>query len=93
MKTKVVHVLKAPYDIYIGRANPRYNLPESIWHNPFHIGKDGTREECIVKYFYHVVTNPYLMSQLHTLKGKTLACWCDPLSCHGHVLAYLADHY
>ena len=25
------------------------------------------------------------------LKGKILACWCSPLSCHGDVLAEIAN--
>ena len=32
-----------------------------------------------------------LLAQLHTLKGKRLACWCKPKACHGDVLAKLAD--
>jgi hypothetical protein len=32
-------------DVYIGRRNNRLKLPESIWHNPFVIGKAGTRAE------------------------------------------------
>lgn len=39
---KIVHCKKEPYDIYIGRPGK--------WGNPFTIGKDGTREEVIVKY-------------------------------------------
>lgn len=71
-----------PFDIYIGRP--------SIWGNPFKIGKDGAREEVIAKYRQHVMSSPYLMSQLPELRGKTLACWCKPLPCHGDVLVELA---
>lgn len=42
MITKVVNLYKEPYDVYIGRGSP--------WGNPFVIGKDGDRKECIDKY-------------------------------------------
>jgi hypothetical protein len=78
-------------DVYIGRRNNRKKLPESIWHNPFVIGKDGTREEVLAKYEAYILAQPELLAQLHTLKGKRLACWCKPEACHGDVLAKLAD--
>ena len=34
---------------------------------------------------------PDLLAQLPTLKGKRLACWCKPKTCHREVLARLAD--
>ena len=48
---EVIHVrdMRAG-DVYIGRRNNRRNLPESIWHNPFVIGKDGAREEVLAKF-------------------------------------------
>jgi hypothetical protein len=48
-KTTVVHVRKKPFDVYIGRAYAEF--PQSKWHNPFHIGKDGTREEVSLYFF------------------------------------------
>jgi hypothetical protein len=83
MVTKVVHCKKSRYDVYIGRP--------SMWGNPFRIGRDGTRSEVIEKYRRYVLGSDRLMSQLHTLRGKTLGCWCSPLPCHGDVLATLAD--
>ena len=80
---KVVHCKKEKYDIYIGRP--------SKWGNPFTIGKDGTREEVIKKYTDWIVTQPELLAATHELKNKTLGCWCSPKSCHGDVLAGLAD--
>jgi len=73
-----------PFDVYIGRP--------SKWGNPFKIGKDGSREEVIQKYRQWILDNPTLIAQLATeLKGKTLGCWCKPNTCHGDVLAELAD--
>ena len=77
----------AENEVYIGRRSIRYGLPESIWHNPFVIGKDGTRGEVIAKFEAYILAKPELLAQLHTLKGKRLACWCKPLACHGDVLA------
>ena len=88
-RTRVVHCKKSPYEVYIGRRNG--NLPESIWHNPFHIGKDGTRAEVIAKYRVYILGRPDLLALLHTLKGKVLGCWCSPDSCHGDVLVELIE--
>ncbi len=92
MKTRVVHCKKAEFDVYIGRP--------SKWGNPFtHIADRktaaqfvvATREEAVRRYEAWVRTQPHLMAALGELRGKTLACWCKPLSCHGDVLARLAD--
>jgi hypothetical protein len=83
MTTTVVHCKKSKYDIYIGRP--------SMWGNPYTIGKDGTRDEVIQKYREWAVTQPNILKNIHVLKGKTLACWCAPLPCHGDVLAELAE--
>jgi hypothetical protein len=82
--TRAVHCKVEPFDVYIGRP--------SKWGNPFKIGKDGSREEEIQKYRQWILDNPTLIAQLATeLKGKTLGCWCKPNTCHGDVLAELAD--
>jgi len=81
---KVVHCKKQPFDVYIGRP--------SQWGNPFAIPRDGTRSEVIAKYAQWIQTQPALMAQIHTLKGKTLGCWCHPLPCHGDVLLALANN-
>ena len=90
MSTKVVHCKKAKYDVYIGRP--------SKWGNPFSY-KQGTlakykvnnREESIQRYGEWIMTQPQLLADLHELKGKVLGCWCKPLSCHGDILAELAN--
>jgi hypothetical protein len=83
----VVHVMRDKYDIYCGRWNPKVPI-NSIWANPF---KDGTREENIQRYIDYLAERPDLLRQVHTLKGKVLACWCAPLDCHLDVLAMLAN--
>jgi hypothetical protein len=89
--TRVVHLRREPYDIYIGREMPRYGLKRSKWFNPYKIGKDGTRERVLVKYEQWVRSHPDLMTHLPELRGKVLGCWCSPKPCHGDVLARLAN--
>jgi hypothetical protein len=74
------------------------------WGNPFVIGTDGTREECIALYRRFVAGNAatrranvlvarkLVAEHAHELKGKNLACWC-PLDgpCHADVLLELAN--
>jgi hypothetical protein len=87
--TKVVHNKKEAYDIYIGRP--------SKWGNPFS-HKEGTlakykvatREEAVSAYEDYLLESN-LVNDLKELKGKTLGCWCKPLSCHGDILAKWAD--
>jgi hypothetical protein len=85
---RVVHCRLEPYDIYIGRP--------SKWGNPFVVGRDGARGECVEKFRTWIHTQPHLLASLVGLRGKTLGCWCktrkDPnRACHGDVLAEMAD--
>jgi hypothetical protein len=89
-QTRVVHCMKSPFDVYIGRRCGKFK-EDSIWHNPFHIGKDGTRAEVIQKYYDYIMERPDLLALLPTLKGKVLGCWCKPEECHGDVLVELAE--
>ena len=83
--SRVVHCKKEDYDVYIGR-------PEK-WGNPFSIGKDGTREEVVVKYEKWIRANTKLIADIPELVGKTLGCWCKPQSCHGDILLKLVDEH
>ena len=92
MKTTVVHCKKANFDVYIGRP--------SKWGNPFsHVkGTKATflcidRNEAVASYRKWITKGDgkHLLQDLHQLKGKILGCWCKPQSCHGDVLAELAD--
>lgn len=71
------------HDVYIGRP--------SRWGNPFVIDKDGDRDQVIAKYRAWIAGQPDLLADLPSLRGKRLACHCAPRSCHGDVLAGLAD--
>lgn len=99
--TKVTHIRTGQHTIYIGR--PRSGEP---WRfgNPFVVGRDGVRGECISKFKLWLETGSsqgcidatparrdWILTNLHTLKNQTLGCFCSPAPCHGNVLAELAD--
>lgn len=70
--------------VYIGRP--------SKWGNPFVIGKDGEREEVILKYENYILNNPLLLEECkRELRGKNLVCFCAPKPCHGDVLLKIAN--
>jgi len=82
-RTRVVHCKKDHYDIYIGRP--------SKWGNPYKIGRDGNRGECLEKYREYILNNEYLIKCLHELRGQVLGCWCKPKACHGDVLIEIME--
>jgi hypothetical protein len=79
--------------VYIGRANNRYGLPQSKWHNPF-IMRDGDDERARVIHEYEVFIKAPRQIKLYNaipeLKSKTLVDG-EPGDGHGDVLAKLAD--
>lgn len=103
----VVHVLgEAGYDVYVGRAMPRYGLAESIFANPFKVGPMHDRSEALRLYEGHL--RRMLLSwtsgeeALLELRGLTLGCWCarrngppltleDPEICHAQVMMRLIE--
>ena len=87
----VVHCRKSPFDVYVGRPNPRLKL-KGDWGNPFKLAHEAEREAVIAQYRAWLLGQPALVEQARaTLRGKVLACWCAPLACHGHVLAEVAN--
>ena len=65
------------------------------WGNPWRTGQDGTREEVIARYrmelWRRIRAGEVTLEELAELDGCWLACWCDPLPCHGDVLARAAE--
>jgi hypothetical protein len=82
-------IIHHPDFVYIGRYNAYYGFAQSKWANHYQIGRDGTREEVILK--YEVYMPPELKAYLYELEGKILGCWCKPLACHGDVLVRLVE--
>ena len=99
--------INEPNNFYIGRAGVvfidgvRFPSKQSIFANPFKINKkengDGSRDEVITKYKnwinQQIQHDPKIKSELLSLKGKTLGCWCKPEKCHGDVLLELIELY
>ena len=65
------------------------------WGNPFKLGADGSRDEVIARYradlWRRIQAGEVSLEELAELDGCWLACWCEPLPCHGDVLAKAAD--
>lgn len=76
--------------IYIGRNLERYvdnaKPAGNKWGNPYPLN-EYTREESLEK--YETYARATLMERIEELSGKTLACWCHPAACHGHILIKL----
>ena len=64
------------------------------WGNPFKLGTDGDREQVIARYradlWRRIRAGEVSLQGLAELDGCWLACWCEPLPCHGNVLARAA---
>ena len=90
-------------NIYIGRKGVviidknRYPKKDSVWANPYKVGKDGDLEEVLEKYKKHI--NKKIKEEdldLDELLGKNLCCWCvekptrykkdREIVCHGQIL-------
>lgn len=88
MKTKIVNKYKEAFDVYIGRG--------SLFGNPFPIKNGQSRSNVIAMYkvwFYRQLKNIRFRVEVEKLKGKTLACFCKPLSCHGDIIVeYLENN-
>jgi hypothetical protein len=89
-RTRVVHVKKEPFDVYIGRAYAAHPK-DSPLANPFKIGTHGSRREVIERYREYARTNPAILALLDSLRGKVLGCWCSPEACHGDVLVEMIE--
>ena len=64
------------------------------WGNPFKVDVDGSRDEVVARYradlWRRIRAGEIALAELAEIDGCWLACWCDPLPCHGHVLARAA---
>lgn len=61
------------------------------WGNPYRIGQDGTRGDVLRAHEDWLRLEYELVSEIWRLRDQSLACWCDPLPCHGWLLFYLAN--
>lgn len=84
-------------DVYIGRP--------SVLGNPFVIGRDGSRDECIEKYRHWLrvqrhsatPTGAKVRDALAQIRWRVehgpvnLVCFCAPRRCHGDVIKQLIE--
>jgi hypothetical protein len=81
-----------PKNVYIGRAGivfidgQRFPKKESIWANPFKIGRDGDRHQIILNFEKYIKdklsSGKISLEELRNLRNKNLGCWCVPFTCH-----------
>lgn len=94
----VVHCMKSPYEVYIGRGKDPETFERSEWGNrfshrdsKFEIVRVDTAEEAVACYkaelWERIRREELSLERLAGLAGKTLGCWCAPACCHGDVLA------
>lgn len=88
-----------PKFFYIGRKNRTWNLPASVFQNPYPI-VNGDRNGAIKAYASFLTLRPHLVEQAKwQLTDKVLVCWCrnkprrsgEPTCCHGDLLKEIVD--
>jgi hypothetical protein len=76
-------------DVYCGRG--------SIFGNQFIIGKDGGREEVIVKHkqyvFKRIEQDKEFLQKILDLKDHNLVCFCKPKACHCDTYIEIIDKF
>ena len=76
---KVVHCKRSRCTHYIGRP--------SIFGNPFVVGIDGCRENCIRQFEAYARESKIIMQAILKLPSTAiLGCWCRPKRCHGDAI-------
>lgn len=92
MRTSVENVRSGrEWDVYVGRPMPGHRDPRvragSVLGNPF----KGERTQAVAlyrKWFHDRLCHDESFRQaVRALRGKRIACWCSPLTCHAHVIA------
>jgi len=65
------------------------------WGNPYRLGPDGNAAQCVAMYRLLLAGNRWTFptrEDLKLLRGKNLACWCQPgQPCHADVLLELVN--
>jgi len=90
LKTTVVNIYKAKYDVYCGRPGKGQ---DGYFGNPY---TDGSKIDNILKfrkYFYDRLEKDLVYREkVLGLRGKRLGCFCAPRLCHCHVIADWIDY-
>lgn len=88
---KIVKINKPQnnFTLYCGRDWA--GLKCSEFHNPFHVGKDGDREEVLLKFaeYWYAPEQKWLrlFALLVISDDEILGCWCKPKECHCDIIA------
>ena len=88
---RVVHVRKAKFDEYIGRAFAEF--PATPFGNPFRL-QGQTRFNVLLQFAeYWYAPEQKKLRNLARIKltRKVLGCWCKPFDCHGDIIAGYLD--
>jgi uncharacterized protein DUF4326 len=79
--------------VYVGRRwrMGGWNLPAHPLANPYKLKDYGTPEALVAAYCRHLLDRPGLLDQAAALRGRALACWCNPNPCHAWAVAWYAN--
>ena len=105
MNTTVRNMKDKTYDptnpdhVYIGRPMFLHRFEPvrrgSKWANPKALRNSASVRErgALIERYRDVYlpSRPDLLAAIPELRGKTLFCFCAPASCHGDILAEIAD--
>ena len=98
----VVHCLRAPYDIYVGRGNDPHTGEPGRLGNPFShrptrvpgIVLVASLDEAIRRHRHHlwdlIRSGELPVEELAAMHGKVFGCWCAPHPCHAETIAAAA---
>jgi hypothetical protein len=87
VKTTVANIRDGipPNSVYIGRAGRGF---DGYFGNPY---SSGTRAENIAafreSFIIRIANDQEYAGRIDALEGKVLLCFCEPLDCHGDVIA------
>jgi len=99
LKGLVVHCMKSPYEVYVGRGKDPNTDEYSEWGNMYshreskfeNVVYVDTAEEAVARYradlWGRIKSGELSLEEVASLAGRTLGCWCAPACCHGDVLA------
>jgi len=97
--TKVVHIYKEHYDVYIGREG---HGQDGYFGNSHLIGyckickivhnRKGSIEAYKRDFIQKIAIDPLFKRKIKELKDKTLGCFCAPKECHGHIISNYLDN-
>lgn len=82
--------------LYIGRANAKFGLPQSLFANPFPVINPEDRDKSIQDYrkwlWNKILDNVITKDDLKALVNKKIVCYCKPKNCHGDVLQSVVNY-